>query len=146
MPSTAATSTRNQHAMPDLKYRSHASIHALALGECTVHHASTDDGKHWWNLWFHVVREMDGLPDTFVVPVNPNGSYVENGPGGRTWGLTRSSVGIWQVSPSINVLDDAGARDVLAGQSVSPDRRSLWHQTPTIVDVPDDEPWITTPP
>src|ERR1700691_5122469 len=120
--------------MTALVYRSCVLIEDLQLGECTIHRCGTG-----WNLWFYVTRETDGVPEDFVVPVNPGGGYIENGPLGRTWGFTKSGSGVWQVSPSINVLDDAGARAVQAG--AHPTTPSLWHQTPSVVGVPDGEPW-----
>jgi hypothetical protein len=117
-----------------LQYKTRANIEDLALGECTIHRARKDSAR-WWLLWFHVTRETDGAPAVFSVPVNPGGSFLPNGPGGRTWGLTRAGVGIWQVAPSINVLD---VGDVVPGAHPA---RSLWHQTPSIVYVPDDESW-----
>jgi|GEM_PF-1955320 len=122
-----------------LHYRSHVLIDDLALDECTVHRATDKKGATWWNLWFHVARETDGEPEVFVVPVAPGGKYVENGPGGRTWGFTNMGHGVWEVSPSINVLNDEDARRAVAG--VAPTGASLWHKTPTVVDVPDGEPW-----
>jgi hypothetical protein len=129
-----------------LKYKSHAMIEDLAIGECTLHRASGSGAARWWQLWFHVLRDSDGQPETFCVPVNPGGEFSESGPGGRTWGLTcpdASQYEIapgtrnWQISPSINVLDD---RDAAAGTHEHP---SLWHQTPALVGVPIDEPWAT---
>ena len=77
------------------------------------------------------------------MPINPNGGYVASGPGGKTWGLTRASMaGTWQVSPSINVLAGHEAQ-VHPGPHAAP---SLWHQTPSIVEVPDDEAWISGAP
>ena len=125
--------------MTDLIYKSHSLIEDLQPGECTIHRCGTPDGKRWWNLWFYVPRETDGVLEDFVVPVNPGGAYTENGLGGKTWGFTKSGAGVWQVSPSINVLDDAGARAVQAGGR--PATPSLWHQTPSVVGVPDGEPW-----
>jgi hypothetical protein len=121
-----------------LQYRSHARIEELALGECTMHRAGTSTAR-WWLLWVHVARETDGQSEDIAVPVIPGGQYTENGPGGRTWGLNKTGPGIWTVSPSINVLNDDDARLVVAGHA--PTGQSLWHQTPDIVYVPDDEPW-----
>lgn len=118
-----------------LKYKPHTMIEDLAVGECTMHRASNSGPGRWWMLWFRVLRETDGQPEDFAVPVNPMGAYAESGPGGRTWGLTNVAGGIWQVSPSINVLD---SRDAVAGTHQFP---SLWHQTPSIEGVPLDEPW-----
>lgn len=122
----------------ELKYRGHVNVEELQPGECTIHRAK-DGPKVWWNLWWYVPRETDGQLEAFVVPVIPGGPYTEAGPGGRSWGLTRSGPGRWQIAPSINVLDDAGARRVVAG--FAPTGRSLWHQTPAIVDVPEGESW-----
>ncbi len=120
-----------------LTYKPHALIEDLALGECTVHRASNASAARWWLLWFYVARETDGQPETFCVPVAPNDSYSESGPGGRTWGLTNVGSNRWQVAPSINVLNN--------GESVNGEHSlpSLWHQTPQIVGVPDSENWAT---
>lgn len=123
--------------MSTLRYRSFVDVDDLQLGECTIHACSVGaNGIEFWHVWFHVARDSDGQPDTFSVPINPNGGWIENGPGGKTWGLMPASPGTWQVSPSINVLD---TRDVHPGPHPSP---SLWHQTPLIVDVPPGEAWI----
>ena len=121
-----------------LVYKSHALIEDLQLGECTVHRCGTTDGKRGWNLWFYVARETDGVPEDFVIPVNPGGGYTENGPLGKTWGFTNSGGGVWQVSPSINVVTLPSGTAIAAG--VHP-ATSLWHQTPSVVSVPDGEPW-----
>lgn len=135
--------------MTILRYKPHARIDNLAVGECTLHRASNSGAARWWLLWFHVLRDNDGVPETFAVPVNPGGTYLENGPGGKTWGLQQPEASPyeiaqgtrnWQISPSINVLDD---RDAVAGTHQYP---SLWHQTPAIVGVPEDEPWATGAP
>ena len=120
-----------------LKYRANASVEDLALGECTVHSAGDGSGARWWQLWFYVPRDSDGVPEVFVVPVAPHGSFSENGLGGRrTWGFTPvPGTQDWQISPSINVLDD---RDVVAGTHAFP---SLWHQTPRVEGVPETERW-----
>ena len=117
-----------------LLYKSHAMIGDLAVGECTMHRASGSRAARWWQLWFLALRETDGQPENFCVPMNPNGHYLENGPSGRTWGLTKIGAGLWQVSPSIDVGGDRNARTNAVGPS-------LWHQTPQIVGVPDAEPW-----
>lgn len=130
----------------NLQYRSKVAVEDSALGECTIHRAATADGKRWWNLWFYVARETDGVPADFVVPVNPSGPFIM-GPGGRTWGLVQTGPGVWQVSPSINVLGDARAHAAFAGEEPAPgDAPSLWHQTPTIVGVPDGEVWMSGAP
>lgn len=122
--------------MSTLQFKSHARVDDLAVGECTIHRASSSGAARWWLLWFNVLRDSDGQPEVFCVPVNPNGSYIENGPGGRTWGLTRlPGTESWQIAPSINVLD---SRNAVAGDHPAD---SLWHQTPVIIGVPPDEPW-----
>jgi hypothetical protein len=125
----------------NLAYRSGAMPDDLAIDECTIRHArDTTTGVTWWLLWFYVRRDTDGEPEVFAVPVNPGGGFAESGlPGGRTWGLTRSLPGVWQVSPSINVLD-VDDRQVHMG--VQPGKSSLWHQTPTLLNVPAGEPWM----
>ena len=128
-----------------LIYKSHALIEDLAVGECTMHRASGSGAACWWQLWFMVLRETDGQPMRCCVPMNPGGGYIENGPGGKTWGLTMPAVTpydagpgtkTWQVSPSINVLNTGDAQ-----VGPHPTLPSLWHQTPEIVGVPDAEPW-----
>lgn len=119
-----------------LVYKPHARVEDLAVGDCTVHRAAKSPAERWWLLWFYVARETDGVPEDFCVPVNPGGPAIESGPGGRTWGLTKTAAGVWQVSPSINIQV---SRVALMG----PAGPSLWHQTPQIVGVPDDEPWAT---
>lgn len=116
-------------------------VEDLALNECVIRPATNRDGARWWHLWFYVARETDGVPEAFEVPVSPGGAYTENGPGGRTWGLTMTSPGIWQISPSIKVLNDEDARTYHAGGE--PTGKDLWHQTPRLVNVPATEPWAT---
>lgn len=121
--------------MSELRYRGyHVEPELLQVGECTVR-ATKGDSADYWRLWFYVNRETDGQPEMMGVPLNVNGGWNESGPGGKTWGFNRAEPGAWQVSPSINVL---ATRDVHPGEHPAP---SLWHQTPTIVGVPDGEPW-----
>jgi hypothetical protein len=118
-----------------MRYRADAEIEDLAVGECTMHRGAGPDGSYW-HMWFRALRETDGQPFDFCVPMKPNGAYSESGPGGKTWGLTNLGAGRWQVSPSINVLNTG---DTHAGEH--PTLPSLWHQTPVITDVPDDVKW-----
>ena len=121
--------------MTALRYRSNVCVSDLGVGECTIHRAGDSNGKRWWLLWFRVHRDSDGVEDDFAVPINPNGSFVEDGPGGKTWGLTRDpgvDACTWHVLPSINVLDTRAAHD---GEHPLP---SLWHQTPDIVGTTED--------
>lgn len=120
--------------MTMLIYKHHAEIEDLAVGECTMHRASGSAAACWWQLWFRVLRETDGQPQNFCVPMNPGGSYIENGPGGKTWGLTipvgsmypiAPGTKNWRVSPSINVLNTGDAHN-----GPHPELPSLWHQTP----------------
>lgn len=122
-----------------LRYRSNVCVGDLEVGECTIHRASDSSGKRWWLLWFRVNRETDGQPEDFAAPVNPNGGWIEAGPGGKTWGLNRAGMGVWSISPSINVIN---IRAVHPGEHELP---SLWHQTPDLIGVPDDA-WTTQPP
>ncbi len=131
--------------MTVLVYKSRATIGDLAVGECTVHPASGSAAAVWWLLWFRALRDDDGQPARFCVPIRL-GMCDPAGPGGKTWGVTcpAGSAHIpaprtknWMVNPSINVTvgGDAhfGAHPL----------RSLWHQTPEILNVPEDEPWTT---
>ena len=115
-----------------LAYRHNACVSDLAVGECTVHRAGDASGARWWILWFRGNRDDDGRPDDFCVPINPHGSYLENGPGGRTWGFNAIDIdGVaWMVSPSINVL---ASRAVHPGEHAEV---SIWHYTPEVVGVP----------
>jgi len=134
-----------------LRYRGyHVDPGELAVDECTVRQCDgstfrmppgpgRQDGVDYWRLWFRVTNAVDGTPFIASVPINPNGSYAPDGPGGKTWGLTRSGPNMWQVAPSINVLAHG---EVHPGEHPSP---SMWHQTPTLVDVPDGEAWQTPP-
>lgn len=99
-----------------LAYRPYAQRGALELDECCI----VPVAPSGWLLVFYV-RTNEGDERTFRVPVNPGGSHMEHGPLGRTWGLTRVGPGTWQVEPSIDLGE--------------------WHQTPTIVGVPDGELW-----
>jgi hypothetical protein len=127
-----------------LIYRSRVEIDDLAIGECTIRRCSNSNAARWWQLWFHAVRDTDGQPEWFSVPVQI-GNYIENGPGGKTWGLslpvaTQHDVpgtNVWAISPSINALDN---RHATAG---SHSNQSIWHHTPEIIGVPIDEKWST---
>lgn len=126
--------------MTTLRYRGyHVDPGELAVDECTIRPAQGDHGM-WWHLWARVIREDNGQPTNIGCPLNVNGSYTADGPGGKTWGLTRSGASTWQVSPSINVLAHG---EVHPGEHPAP---SMWHQTPALVDVPDGEAWQTSPP
>jgi hypothetical protein len=128
----------------NLVYRSFVAVGAIGLDECTIHRAGhpsvASSGARWWNLWFNVLRS-DGVQDAFVVPINPNGAYEEYGAGGRTWGFTKTGIGVWQVTPSINVLEDRATVGAIVTTV-----RSLWHQTPAVVGVPENELWIAETP
>jgi len=126
----------------NLTYRSGVDLDDLQLNECTIRGASKQDGSKWWNLWFYVNRTFDGKPELFAVPVNPNGPFLPEGRGGKTWGLNRTSEDIWQVSPSINFesfVDPQGKE--VAENTPNVRKIELWHQTPTIINVPSNEPW-----
>lgn len=117
--------------MSVLRYRAGASPDDLALDECVVRRASDSIGSHL-RLWFYV-RCADDQEHWFSVAVAPGSTYSETPR--RTWGMTRTAPGTWQVSPSINVLT---SRETVGG--THPDE-SLWHETPQIVGVPDPPPW-----
>ena len=126
----------------NLIYRSHARINDLAPGECTIHRAA--DGPHrWWLLWFYVALDTQpNVFEDFAVPIEPNGFAEVNGAGGRTWGFKKTAEGVWQVSPSINVLDNRRAVGVGSGEVTG---LSIWHHTPSVIGVPDGESWQVSP-
>jgi hypothetical protein len=126
------------HFCTTLHYRSFVMVEDLLVGECTIRPCAGERGD-FWHMWFRVARKSDGAPDTFCVPVAPNGGFTDAGPGGLTWGLAwggGEDPGAWQVSPSINVLD---TREPHPG--VHPTLQSLWHETPCIRAVPLGERW-----
>lgn len=121
----------------NLKYRPHAMIEDLAVGECTIRRTQSTDGNTVYPaLWFNVLRETDGVAEDFEVPVTPGGAATESGTGGRTWGMTLTAPGTWEVTPSINVLE---TREIHPGEH--PTLGSLWHQYVTIVGAPAGEWW-----
>lgn len=123
--------------MTELRYRSFVGVEDLEVGECTMHRCANGSGPEYWHLWCRVLREDNGQPLDFCVPVNVGGAFIESGPGGKTWGLTRAGMDRWQFSPSINVLGD---HELHPGAHDAP---SMWHQTPAVVGVPPSESWIT---
>jgi len=119
-----------------LTYHTGCEIEDLAVGECVIRACSNSGAMNWWQLWFRVLRDTDGQPDIFSVPVDPSGTYNARGAGGKTWGLVSAGPNQWQISPSINVEN---TRDAHAdGYTPS----SLWHHTPMLVGVPADARWI----
>lgn len=120
----------------ELRYRSLVYVEALNENDCTIHRAATPNRIRYWILWFYV-KCTDGFHHSFAVPIIPNGIYTENGPGGRSWGLVKIVDGEWQISPSIHVGPDKAIDARL------PNRGSLWHETPRIVNAkPYDEIWM----
>jgi hypothetical protein len=124
----------------DFRYKPGAMAEDLEVGEATVRRASKGgSGPAWWELWLHVERD-DHTGDEYVaVAVAPSGGFTETGPGGRTWGMSRSAPGTWAVMPSINVLSDVDATRVHPGPH--PSLPSIWHEYATLVGVPEGEPW-----
>ena len=125
-----------------LRYRSYVPVEDLAIGECTVRATGNNAGAAWWQLWFRVLREDNGQPIDVAVPINPNGSFVEAGPGGKTWGITRTDPvsTTWIVAPSVNVLHTA---DLHPGDHPEP---SMWHQNVAVDGVSASDLWITGAP
>lgn len=127
----------------ELSYRSFVAVEDLQPGECTVHRAADADGRRWWLLWAYVYREdRAGALIDLAVPVNPNGPYLDQGLGGRTWSLMSAGAGRWQLAPSVDAKV-TGAKHPGFAQDTS---MSLWHQTPTLVDVPEGEAWQVSAP
>jgi hypothetical protein len=122
----------------NLRYRSNVAVDALELGECTVRKTRLAVAT-WWELWLFVPRDDCDDSEMVAVPVNVNGTFTEKGPGGRTWGLKKLGRGLWQVSPSINVVADAQACKTHPGPH--PSLPSVWHHTPALVNVPEGESW-----
>ena len=127
--------------MCTLRYRSNVCVSDLRVDECTIHRAGTADNARWYEPFglIGTAASISSLPPSFST--QNHRSHVEAGPGGKTWGLTKTAAGTWQIAPSINVL---GTRAVHPG--AHPTEVSLWHETPAIVDVPDGESWQTNPP
>jgi hypothetical protein len=117
-----------------LRYRSCVLVEALGINEATIRRTHQDD-KQWWMLWFYVICTKSPPCEQHIgVPIQPNRGPNAQGPGGRTWGFTKTAAGVWTVSPSINVL-------AVAVDFGPPQGGSWWHQVPSVVDVPDGEPW-----
>jgi len=121
--------------MTELRYRSFVEVDDLVVDECTVKTCLAEDGKRFWHMWARVLR-ANAEPLIFCVPVAPNVVGVSEGPGGKTWRLCRSGLNRWQIAPSINVRE---SERVHPGHH--PSERSMWHQTPALVGVPDLERW-----
>jgi hypothetical protein len=135
----------------DLVYRSTLGpdgwLTDLKLNECTIR-STAGPGCAYWQLWAWVTGEVGERLGFVAVPVLVGGQYTEQGPSGRrTWGLTRVSDGVWQISPSIDVrthVDAVGkecAKDAPGAREVS-----WWHQTPRVVGVADGERWTREAP
>jgi hypothetical protein len=122
--------------MTELRYRSFVEAEDLAIGECTVKTCLSDKGVRYWHMWARVLSTNDSSPLVFCVPIMPNVVGPCDGPGGKTWGLCRSGLNRWQITPSINVLESGKTHPGL-----HPDQKSQWHQTPALVEVPDLERW-----
>ena len=126
----------------DLRYQSGAMVEELALGGCTIRHTRSADGKRvWWQLWLHVRRDDTGEPAVYGAPLNVNGEYVEDGPGGRTWGFRQAEPGAWRVTPSINVVCDVTPRVHPGPHPLA----SQWHRFVCVTGVPEGEPWQRGP-
>ena len=121
--------------MTELRYRSFVEVDELAVDECTIKTCIAGTTR-FWHMWARVLRQADGQSLVFCVPIAPNASFVENGPGGKTWGLNRAGLNRWQIAPSINVLESGQVHPGL-----HPIERSIWHQSPALVGVPDLERW-----
>jgi hypothetical protein len=129
----------------DLRYVGyHVEPEDLKVNECTIRPTCVLNGNGVYpRLWFRVLDDEGQALDMLGVALAVNGSFAENGPGGRTWGFTRSSVGVWIVTPSINVLPHPRSPgEILIHSGEHPEiKTSSWHHTPSVVGVPDGEPW-----
>jgi hypothetical protein len=118
----------------DLAYRTLNSLEDLTVGCAAIRSAKKDGGVKWWMLWI-CVATRDSPTDFVAVPVDTLRPYHEDGPHGRTWGLSRAAEGVWVVSPSIDVKESAAAGAA-----------SVWHENVRLVGVPLSEPWMGGPP
>lgn len=122
-----------------LEYVPGADPKELAPGQCTVRSSGeAGSAKRWWLLWLCVTRVDDGKPETRHLPVSPRQGPQPHDRGWGTWGLQpiEGAPHEWQISPSIAMLERF--KDEATGQHVD---KEIWHQTPKIVGVPDDEMW-----
>jgi hypothetical protein len=122
-----------------LEYVPGAEPEELAPGQCTVR-SSGEHGtsRRWWLMWLCVERSDDGKPERRHLPVNPRGYATSCSPGWGTWGLqpVEGEPHAWQISPSIAMMERY--KDGVTGEVRD---REIWHKTPKIVSVPDDEMW-----
>ena len=117
----------------ELTYRNSATYRDLQPGECVVYR--NGDAAHAWLLAFCFIRTTDGEAETRVIPIHPGGD-AGGGPDPRSWGLRRGyHADRWQVSPSIACWDHVPG-------TPKGERVEVWHQTPELVGVPHDAPWV----
>ena len=119
--------------MSELRYRKDVARGDLQENECTI--APVGNGLAMMTYCFR--RVTDGKLERRTLPVHPNG---DAGDTEHSWGLRPvdpKGSGRWQIAPSIRCMERI--RD-----SADPKKDidvEVWHETPTIINVPDGEPW-----
>jgi hypothetical protein len=132
---SGVVSLRYRNDVPrDPRYSAGIGPDVLAPGECAI---GKDENGTW--LAFSFTRTTDGKPETRRIPIHVGGPPTHNVEGkGGAWGFTRVSPGVWQVSPSIQCLEQRrDPNDPTKHVDVE-----TWHETPQVVDVPENEPWM----
>lgn len=115
----------------DERYSAGVAPDVLSPGECAIGKSAPGGTVY---LAFCFTRVTDGKPETRRIPIHVGGTPDNDG-----WGFTLVVPGVWQVTPSIKCSerlhndpsDSAKYEDV-----------EVWHETPQVVGVPDDEPWM----
>ena len=102
-------------------------------GECGVWRSRGDTE---WYFSFAFLRTTDGKPEHRSIPIVVGRDLA---PGERGWSLKKAAPGRWQIHPSISCLEYVKDKDE------QPKSVEVWHETPVIVGVPDEEPWTRTP-
>jgi hypothetical protein len=119
----------------------HVEPEDLKVNDCTIRTTTGENGAAYPRLWFYVLSDEGVALEMLGVPLAPNSTYSEGGPGGKTWGFTKTAAGVWQVAPSINVLQHP-IHGVIIHPGEHPEiKTSSWHHTPVVVGVPEGEPW-----
>lgn len=106
------------------------SLERLAENECTIFKGND---RFPWHLRFCYRSKLDGKLHDSSVPIFPNADSPEGKPG---WGLKRAQGG-WQVSPSI-LISTRRPDPNRPGEHIDIE---LWHETPLIVGVGEEERW-----
>lgn len=118
------------HYIADASRDDGVSLFKLEENQCTIFKGNE---LFPWHLRFRYRSKLDGELHDAAVPIFPNADAPEGKPG---WGLKRVDNG-WQVSPSIAISTRRPDPNE-PGKWIDVE---LWHETPLIVDVGEDERW-----